>query len=678
MVKFILQELKWKSVHIVYSAGSYGEHGYMSFISAVKERSSNICIVDQQKITAGESVIKLRAVMRRFYSKESDVKGVVCYCEIPDVKNLLQAIKEEHLEHHFSLIGSDTWFAGVTANHSIIFSLHYNATDTKDFYDTWYRQLTPNKVNSKENPWFDEFWNYTCKKFKQRNNSTTLDCSDFSTNSSFGLCRTDTMELTCRKDDKIPYTIDAVYSFAYAISTSFSKEFNNNKALFLKSLNKLNGSYFLNQYLKKVEFPGVAGTVVKFPENDSVARGFYDLNQFNDGVLEVIGHWKSGVLTMKKSWQENNREKFGKSSCQQDCSDKIGYRRVSKSECCWTCEQCKPNEYLSSKYECTICGEAFKPNLNSTGCLLLHVKHINIIWTILICVIAICGAIITTFTIVTFFRFNDTPLVKASGRELTYVLLFGILSLYCVPFTLIAYPTPILCGIARFCTGFCLCICYGSLLVKTNRIARIFSGRQELLFLTPNWQLILTAMLIMPQILISSIGLVKDTPDAAIEYIPLKYGIARCNSDTIDLIGAIAYNLILVASCTFYAFRTRKVPANFNEARYIGFVMYTTCVIWLAFLPVFFGTSSEYKTIFIMLDMIINATTLLVGLFGIKMYIILLRPDKNSRSNSKLRSVTFFSEGDVSNGTVHVEGNLISLFFVKSRNNKLCEICTGE
>jgi hypothetical protein len=47
--------------------------------------------------------------------------------------------------------------------------------------------------------------------------------------------------------------------------------------------------------------------------------------------------------------------------------------------------------------------------------------------------------------------------------------------------------------------------------------------------------------------------------------------------------------------CTWYAFKTRKIPENFNEAKYIGFTMYSTCIIWLAFIPIFFGTRNDYE-----------------------------------------------------------------------------------
>ena len=38
-----------------------------------------------------------------------------------------------------------------------------------------------------------------------------------------------------------------------------------------------------------------------------------------------------------------------------------------------------------------------------------------------------------------------------------------------------------------------------------------------------------------------------------------------------------------------------QVPENFNEAKFIGFTMYTTCIIWLAFVPIYFGTGNSFE-----------------------------------------------------------------------------------
>jgi hypothetical protein len=92
----------------------------------------------------------------------------------------------------------------------------------------------------------------------------------------------------------------------------------------------------------------------------------------------------------------------------------------------------------------------------------------------------------------------------------------------------------------------------------------------------------------------------------------------------------IGYNMCLVVLCTVYAVKTRNLPENFNEAKFIGFSMYTTCVIWIAFIPLYFG--SDFKVITICLSTSFSATVILVFLFVPKVYIILFKPEKNQRA----------------------------------------------
>lgn len=51
--------------------------------------------------------------------------------------------------------------------------------------------------------------------------------------------------------------------------------------------------------------------------------------------------------------------------------------------------------------------------------------------------------------------------------------------------------------------------------------------------------------------------------------------------------------IVLIIVCTVYAVLTRKIPEAFNESKHIGFTMYTTCVIWLAFVPLYFATANH-------------------------------------------------------------------------------------
>jgi metabotropic X receptor len=59
------------------------------------------------------------------------------------------------------------------------------------------------------------------------------------------------------------------------------------------------------------------------------------------------------------------------------------------------------------------------------------------------------GILITMFVCGVFIRHNDTPVVRASGRELSYVLLAGILMCYSVTYALVLRPNDIVCGVQR-------------------------------------------------------------------------------------------------------------------------------------------------------------------------------------------------------------------------------------
>ncbi|KAK2715725.1 hypothetical protein QYM36_010336 [Artemia franciscana] len=86
----------------------------------------------------------------------------------------------------------------------------------------------------------------------------------------------------------------------------------------------------------------------------------------------------------------------------------------------------------------------------------------------------------------------------------------------------------------------------------------------------------------------------------------------------------------LIILCTVYAVKTRNLPENFNEAKFIGFAMYTTCVIWGAFFPIYFG--SDAKVITLCTCISLSPLVTLIFLFFPKVYIILFEPERNNRS----------------------------------------------
>ena len=94
-------------------------------------------------------------------------------------------------------------------------------------------------------------------------------------------------------------------------------------------------------------------------------------------------------------------------------------------------------------------------------------------------VVASLGLAATSGVTAVFWKHNDTPVVKASTRELSYIILIGLGLAYAATFALVAKPTPTACGAASILPGVAFAFVYGALVTKTNRIARILAGSKK-------------------------------------------------------------------------------------------------------------------------------------------------------------------------------------------------------
>jgi hypothetical protein len=61
----------------------------------------------------------------------------------------------------------------------------------------------------------------------------------------------------------------------------------------------------------------------------------------------------------------------------------------------------------------------------------------------------VLGILLTIFTILVLLKHKDTPIVRASGRELSYILLSGILLCYLNTFFLLGTPGVVICTFQR-------------------------------------------------------------------------------------------------------------------------------------------------------------------------------------------------------------------------------------
>ena len=88
--------------------------------------------------------------------------------------------------------------------------------------------------------------------------------------------------------------------------------------------------------------------------------------------------------------------------------------------------------------------------------------------------------------------------------------------------------------------------------------------------------------------------------------------------------------------------------------------MYTTCIIWLAFVPIYFG--SNYKIITTSFSVSLSVTVALGCMFTPKMYIIIAKPERNVRSAFTTSDVVRMHVGDGKTAAPCGGSSLLNMF----------------
>ena len=359
----------------------------------------------------------------------------------------------------------------------------------------------------------------------------------------------------------------------------------------------------------------------------------------------------------------SNEPRHPESMCSKPCGPIQAQSYMEGDKCCWTCITCNTYQYLPTPYRCVECPPGTVPSPDLRHCREIPQVYLRYDSGIALAAMALAslGIIFTVWIILVFVKNNETPVVKASGRELSFVLLAGIFLCYMMTFVIVQKPTDMICGAQKFGIGFCFSMCYSALLTKTNRIARIFRAGKRTVkrpkFISPKSQLVICGALVGIQVCIGGIWLLLSPPKAGPYYPTRDDNLLVCLSSVRPsyMIG-FGYPIFLLIICTIYAILTRKIPEAFNESKYIGFTMYTTCIIWLAFVPIYFSTANniEIRLATMCFSVSLSATVSLVCLFTPKMYIILAHPERNVRQSmmaSKTVTKTNSSTYRVDSGT---------------------------
>ncbi|KAM7179046.1 metabotropic glutamate receptor 5 isoform 2-T2 [Macrochelys suwanniensis] len=645
----IVKRYNWTYVSAVHTEGNYGESGMEAF----KDMSAKegICIAHSYKIYSNAGEQSFDKLLKKLRSHLPKARVVACFCEGMTVRGLLMAMRRLGLAGEFLLLGSDGWadrydvtdgyqreaVGGIT--------IKLQSPDVK-WFDDYYLQLRPE--TNLRNPWFQEFWQhrFQCqlKGYPQENTNYNKTC-----NSQL------TLKTQHVQDSKMGFVINAIYSMAYGLhnmQTSLCPGY----AGLCDAMKPIDGQKLLDS-LMKTNFTGVSGEVILFDENGD-SPGRYEIMNFKQMGKDYfdyinVGSWDNGELKMDDDEIWSKKNTVIRSVCSEPCEKgQIKVIRKGEVSCCWTCTPCKENEFVSDEYTCKACQLGSWPTDDLTGCDLIPVQYLR--WgdpePIAAVVFSCLGLLATLFVTAIFIMYRDTPVVKSSSRELCYIILAGICLGYLCTFCLIAKPQRIYCYLQRIGIGLSPAMSYSALVTKTNRIARILAGSKKKIctkkprFMSACAQLVIAFILICIQLGIIVALFIMEPPDIMHDYPSIREVYLICNTTNLGVVTPLGFNGLLILSCTFYAFKTRNVPANFNEAKYIAFTMYTTCIIWLAFVPIYFG--SNYKIITMCFSVSLSATVALGCMFVPKVYIILAKPERNVRSAFTTSTVVRMHVGD--------------------------------
>ena len=402
----------------------------------------------------------------------------------------------------------------------------------------------------------------------------------------------------------------------------------------------------LLQHLKNVSFPDATlKETIKFDENLEVSA-MYDIwnvqNHQGTHSFVRVGRWRGerirGTIdgrleidTNRIQWRRDSPAappSFCSSACKRT-EIRVPLRKRS-FQCCWRCTECGPLQIVNENNTCESGPEGWVPNVNYTGFDKREVMYPK--WndpaSIVFIVVSLICLILTLITAIIYFIHKENRLVKASGRELCFVILVGIALCFMVPLLFIARPNDPVCYTRNLLIGLALAMCYAPLFMKINRIYRIFTSARFSVarppMVTPRMQLLVTLALVSIQLMFTALWFIAKPVRAEETYYSNREELVlECKVDELSFSVNLCYVMVLMVLCTAYAFKTRTFPKNFNESKYIGITMYITCAVWMGFFPFYLNTKYSSTHIYLIsgASVVIGLVTL-IGLFAQKVYIV--------------------------------------------------------
>ncbi|KAM9301417.1 extracellular calcium-sensing receptor [Morus bassanus] len=668
----IIEYFRWNWVGTIAADDDYGRPGIEKFREEAEER--DICIDFSELISQYSDEEEIQQVVEVI--QNSTARVIVVFSSGPDLEPLIKEIVRRNITGKIwlaseawassSLIAMPEFFRVIGS--TIGFAL--KAGQIPGFRE-FLQKVHPKK--STNNGFAKEFWEETFNCYLPDGSKNSPASTSFHKGHEEGLGAgngTAAFRPPCTGDENItsvetPYmdythlrisynVYLAVYSIAHALQDIYTCTpgkglFTNGSCADIKKVE----AWQVLKHLRHLNFTNNMGEQVDFDEFGDLVGNYSIINWHlspEDGsvVFEEVGHYNVYAKKGERLFINENKilwSGFSKevpfSNCSRDCLP--GTRKgiiEGEPTCCFECVDCPDGEYSdeTDASACDKCPEDYWSNENHTSCIPKQIEFLS--WTepfgIALTLFAVLGIFLTSFVLGVFTKFRNTPIVKATNRELSYLLLFSLLCCFSSSLFFIGEPQNWTCRLRQPAFGISFVLCISCILVKTNRVLLVFEAKIPTSLHRKWWGLNLQFLLVFlctfVQIVICVIWLYTAPPSSYRNHeLEDEIIFITCHEGSLMALGfLIGYTCLLAAICFFFAFKSRKLPENFNEAKFITFSMLIFFIVWISFIPAYASTYGKFVSAVEVIAILAASFGLLACIFFNKVYIILFKPSRNT------------------------------------------------